>query len=253
MAVGAARYRAPTSSLASAHASPAAICTFADGVSLGRSRRRNGTNPRSRSDSSIVRKKPGHRWGEECSHVRFRRSAKVIADLARREEYALRRTVHDAQRVEPGDGPLGDEHGGDVDLSLSQGVVGVRIALARHVHLRLRVGVAKRREQVLDVRGVHRELAVCEVEVGSAVLAGAAGAGHGASRRVQRAARIGEESLARTREPDPARDALEQRHPQFPLEVADLLRQGGLRDAQPACGLRETVLLSDRHEVAKMP
>jgi len=66
---------------------------------------------------------------------------------------------------------LGDEDGRDVDLSLSQGVIGVRIALARHVHLRFRVGVAKCGQQVLDVRGVDRELAVRELEVGGAVLA----------------------------------------------------------------------------------
>src|SRR5882724_10639100 len=69
-------------SLASAQVPPAAICTLADGVSFGRSRLWSGTRPRSRSASSIIRKKPGHRCGEEWSHVTFRSSANRTRGLA---------------------------------------------------------------------------------------------------------------------------------------------------------------------------
>src|SRR5881409_3057170 len=162
-------------------------------------------------------------------HGRFGRER-----MARRQEHARGRAVHQAKRIEPGDRPLGDEHGRDVNVPLPQGQVGVGVAHARHPHLRLGVRAPKRREEVLDDRGVQSKLAVRELEIGCAVLSGPASAGHGAPCRCQRTACFDEEGLARGREPDPARETMEQRHAHFPLEVADLLRERRLRHAQPA-------------------
>src|SRR2546422_9867276 len=87
-----------------------------------------------------------------------------------------------------------------------------------------------------------------ELEIGGTVPAGAASAGHGASGPVPRAAGVREERLTRRGEPDPARETLEQRHSQLSLEVTDLFSHGWLRDAQPARGMRKTVLLRDRRQ-----
>ena len=172
--------------------------------------------------------------------------------MARRQEHARGRAVHQAKRIKPGDRPLGDEHGRDVNVSLPQGQVGVGVAHARHAHLRLGVCVAKRREEVFDDRGVQCKLAVRELEIG-AVLSGTASAGHGAPCRCQRTARFDQEGLAGGREPGAARETMEQRHAHFPLEVADLLRERRLRHAQPTGGSEEAPFLGDRDEVPQVP
>src|SRR5205823_14099178 len=90
------------------------------------------------------------------------------------------------------------------------------------------------------------------LEIG-AVLSGTASAGHGAPCRCQRTARFDEEGLAGGREPDPARETMEQHHAHFPLEVADLLRERRLRHAQPTGGSEEAPFLGDRDEVPQVP
>jgi len=160
--------------------------------------------------------------------------------------------VHNAQRVEPGDGPLGDEDGRDVDLSLSQGVIGVRIALARHVHLRFGWRREMRPAGPRCSR-CRRELAVRELEVGGAVLARAT-----ALVMARPAASSVPRASARKRSPaDVSRTPRGRRWNSVTPSSVSMSRicfgQGWLRDAQAACGVRKTVLLSDRYEVAKMP
>src|SRR6266480_5374218 len=71
--------------------------------------------------------------------------------------------------------------------------------------------------------------------------------------RCQRTACFDEEGLARGREPDPARETMEQCHAHFPLEVADLLRERRLRHAQPTGGSEEAPFFGDRDEVPQVP
>src|SRR5207244_8067242 len=64
---------------------------------------------------------------------------------------------------------------------------------------------------------------------------------------------FGQEGLAGGREPGAARETMEQRHAHFPLEVADLLGERRLRDAQPTCRPEEAPYLGDRDEVPQVP
>jgi len=53
------------------------------------------------------------------------------------------------------------------------------------------------------------------------------------------------------REFDAAAIAVEQRHPEFPLEASDLHREGGLRHMQSLGGAPEMPLLGDGQEVVE--
>src|SRR5439155_1271285 len=70
--------------------------------------------------------------------------------------------------------------------------------------------------------------------------------------------RLGSERVARREQHsrggavDPAGEALEQCHPEVGLEVMDLLGEGGLRDVETPGGARESVLLGDADEIAKV-
>ncbi len=123
--------------------------------------------------------------------------------------------------------------------------MGVGVAHAGHADARPRVSVPERREQVFDDRGVHGELAVGELERGAAILGRLARARYGAGRRFQRHPGVGEERLPRSRELNSPRQTLKQRDPQLPLEITDLLREGGLGDPQAPGGLHEGSLFGD--------
>ena len=173
--------------------------------------------------------------------------------MAGRQEHPGGRAVNQAKGVEALNRPLSDEHRSDVNLPLPQRLECVGIALARYLDLRLGASISKRCEEALDGRVVRGKLAVGKREIGHAVSGGMASGHHGMRGRFQRAARFHQECFAGRREAHTSRETMEQQYADLSLEIADLLRQGGLCHKETAGSLPEAALLCDRHEVTKVP
>jgi hypothetical protein len=72
-------------------------------------------------------------------------------------------------------------------------------------------------------------------------------------RPLQDGPRVPEQHPARLGERDAPPGPREQLHPELALELADLLAERRLRDAEPRGGAAEVQLLRDRHEVPQVP
>ena len=110
----------------------------------------------------------------------------------------------------------------------------------------------KRRQQVRDHGSPHDHLAVGEVEGRSPPLVRSPGARDRACGALQRRAGLREEHFPGGGEAHTPRQALEQGHAHFPFEVADLLRERGLSDAELPRRLQEAPLFGDGHEVSQV-
>jgi hypothetical protein len=116
----------------------------------------------------------------------------------------------------------------------------------------VRVGIAKRGKQMLGRRGARGQFAVREIEVGCSMLRGPPGIVDGAGGAVERAPRLHQKRVTGLGELDAARQALKQRNANVVLEIPNLLRKGGLRDAEATGGPHEGAFLRDGDEVAKV-
>ena len=133
---------------------------------------------------------------------------------------------------------------------LPQGGVLVDLVHPHHADRSVGRRLPERREQLEHDGRVDVEIAVREFQARGRI--GSPGGGHGARRALERAARVAEKLLARPRHPRPPRQPLEQLDAHFPLQVADLLRERGLRHPEPAGGPEEAALLGDRNEVSQV-
>jgi hypothetical protein len=70
---------------------------------------------------------------------------------------------------------------------------------------------------------------------------------------IQQAAAIGKQLLAFTRQDETAPDPIKELEAELLLQVADLAREGGLRDVQVQCGPRHSAELCDGHEGPHVP
>jgi len=170
--------------------------------------------------------------------------------MGRRQQDSGHGAVGELEGLESGHGPGGHEGGGHVDAVLPQGGVLVDVVHPHHADRNVGRRLPERREQLEQDGRVDVEIAMREFQASGGV--GAAGGGHGARRAFERVARVAEKLLAGARHPRSPRQPLEQLDAHFPLQVADLLRERGLRHPEPAGGPEEAALLGDRNEVSQV-
>ena len=146
---------------------------------------------------------------------------------------------------------LGDRQEGEVEHVVTEHLGQLFARLFAHGELDGGVALMEHGERQRDVHrshGVHRaDRHVPRPHTGERLHLGVGGVDLGedpAGARHQRAARFGDR--------DPAGRALDERQSDFPLEPADLLREGGLGDVLARGGAGEVLLVGERDEVAQL-
>ncbi len=191
------------------------------------------TNGSSRSSRSSIRLRPARRWAGGSTAT----SGSLASGLER-------------EPLAPGGRQLRQQR--DVERAGAEvvGEVGAETLANRQLDRRVRaVEAAQQRQQVERagrLRDADREAA--GEQAGQLLQLGAGGV-----QLRQHAAGAGDERLAGAGQRDAAGRPLDQRRPQLPLELADLLRQRRLRDVAAQRGAREVALVGERDEVAQLP
>src|SRR5262249_13882443 len=145
----------------------------------------------------------------------------------------------------------GQAHEPDLDAAVAQ-----RLGL-RALQQRMEADLDRREPGVPDPQDARQDVQVggrreADVELSDLAAAGALRRAHGALRLREHLAHLVGEGLARRRDLDASLRAMEECEPQLLLELADLLAERWLRDAEPARGAPEVQLLRHGEEVAQV-
>ncbi len=171
--------------------------------------------------------------------------------MGRRKQDSGGGAVDEPNRLEPGHRPGADERRGHVNALLAEGGVLIDLIHAHDAQRRLRTRRPERGQELEQGGRVDVQIAMRELEPRRGV--GLPGRGDGARRAFQRMACVNEKLLAGPRHPGPTRQPLEQLDADFPLEVADLLRERWLRDPETIGRPEEAAFFGDRDEVSQVP
>src|SRR5882762_2756988 len=125
-------------------------------------------------------------------------------------------------RLESRDGPLGDEDRSHVDTAFAQRVENLAVVTARDLDLGIRVGIAKRCEEVFQRGAVSRQFAMGKAKGGIPPLRRPTSGRHSSSCDIQRAARLYQEGATGGRQMHAPRSPLEQHGAELDLEITDL-------------------------------
>ena len=142
--------------------------------------------------------------------------------MATREQDAGYCGVDETMGGESGDRPLDDKDGSDVHAAFAQRVEDVAVVLARDLDLRVRVGVAKRCQEVFDRGSVCGEFAMGEAQRGIPPHGGAASRRRGAGRDVERVPRLHKKRATGRGQAHATRPPLEELDAELDLEIANL-------------------------------